>query len=85
MPQTAQLIEHECRITALLRTEPLLERAQHFLHALGGAFLLLDAVLEAEDFVLQLAVRLLELGAILEKRHDAPVVFGGFVPDEKAA
>ncbi len=56
LPQPAQLIEHERGIAAVLRPEPLLERRQHFLHARRGAFLLLDAVLETIDFVLELAV-----------------------------
>src|SRR5262245_50637104 len=77
LPEPAQLIEHERGIAALLRAEPLLERRQHFLHARGRAFLLLDAILEAIDLVLELAVGFLELRAILEKR-EYPGLFPGF-------
>ena len=70
LPEAAQLIEHERGIAALRRAEPQLERAEHFLHALRRAFLLLDAVLQAIDFVLQLAIGFLELRTIAEQRED---------------
>ena len=48
--------------------------AEHLLHALRRAFLLLDAILQPIDFVLQPAIGLLELRALAEQRQD-PVVF----------
>jgi hypothetical protein len=78
LPQPAQLVENESGISAVLRTETLLEGREHFLHALGRALLLLDAIFQAIDFVLQLAIGFLELRAIAKERKH-PRVFGGFV------
>ncbi len=66
LPEATQLVEHERRITALRIGEAHLERAEHLLHALRRAFLLLDAVLEAIDLILQPAIGLLELGTLAE-------------------
>ncbi|TLY62161.1 MAG: hypothetical protein E6K48_05495 [Gammaproteobacteria bacterium] len=76
LPQAAQLIEHQRRVAGLGRDEPPLERSQHVLHALGGRLLLLDQVLEAEGLLLQVAVGLLELGAIAKQRQHPMVVIG---------
>src|SRR5262245_48919737 len=59
LPQRPQLIEHQRRIAALLRPEPLLEGSEHLLHAGGSAFLLLDTVFETIDLVFELAVSFL--------------------------
>ena len=83
LPQAAQLIEHERGISGLRNAQARLQRAQHLLHALRGAFLLLDAVLETVDLFLQLAVGLLQLGAIAEQGEDAPILFGRRCPYER--
>jgi len=48
LPQAAQLIKHQRRVSALGGAQPPLERVEHLLDALGGRLLLLDEVLEAE-------------------------------------
>ncbi len=86
LPQCAQLVEHERGIAAFLSTEPLLESRQHFLDALGSAFLLLDAVLEPVDLVLQLAVGFFQFRAIAEQRQNTIDPLRWIcLPDEKAA
>ena len=74
LPEPAELVEHDGRIGRLGNAETHLEGVQHFLHAHGRAFLLLDAVLEPVDFFLQLPVGFLQLGAIAKKREDTVVL-----------
>ncbi len=76
LPQPPQLVEHERGITGVGHPQPRLERVEHFLDTLRGPFLLLDAVLETIDLVLQLAVCLLELGSVTEQGEDA-ILLGG--------
>ena len=54
-PQLLELVEHQRLVAALRLREALLEGLQHFLDAGGRAFLLLDPVLEALDFLLRVA------------------------------
>src|SRR5207237_310090 len=77
LPQAAQLIEHQRRVSGLGGAQAPLERIEHVLHALGGTFLLLEQVLEAEDLVLQPAVGLLELGAVAKQRQHPVVLIIG--------
>jgi len=53
--------------------QPFLEPLQQFLHARRRAFLLLDAVLEPLDLILRVAEGFLELDAVAEQVHHAPV------------
>ncbi len=73
-PQLAQLIEHQRWIGGIGLAEARFQGLQHFLHAHGRPFLLLDAVLEALDLILDAAVSLLELGTIA-KQTDQAVIF----------
>ena len=57
-PQLAQLIEDQGRIGGFGLRQTRLQALQHLLHARRGAFLLLDAILEALQLVLQRRYRL---------------------------
>ena len=72
----AQLVEHQRAVSGLGVAEPPLERAQHLLHALRGALLLLDEVLETEGLVLQAPVGFLQLRTIAEQLEDAVILIG---------
>ena len=73
-PQLAQLIEHQGRVGRIRLAQSCFDPLQHFLHASGRTFLLLDAVFEALHLVLDTAIGFLELGAIAEKMHQPVVI-----------
>ncbi len=75
LPQAPKLIEHQRRIGGLAEAQTALQSGENILHPPCHAFLLLDAVLEPINFFAQVAVGLLELRPIAEKRED-PMVFG---------
>src|SRR5262249_5486479 len=56
------------------QAEARVERVEHLLYPLRGAFLLLDEVLESETLLLQVAVGLFQLRAVAKQRQH-PVVF----------
>ena len=73
-PDLAQLVEHQRLVGGGRLRKSRLEPLQQFLHARRGAFLLLDAILEALDFFLRAAERFLQLNAVAEQVEDAPFV-----------
>ena len=74
IPQFAQLIEHQRRIARLRLRQARLQGLQHFLHARGRAFLLLDAILHALHFILQRDMGFLQFRAIAKQVQHAVVV-----------
>src|SRR5579862_3254484 len=82
LPEPAQLIEYQRRERRLGETEPALERTQHFLHSLRGTLLLLDAILQAIDLLLQLPVRLLQLRTVAKQSEHAMVFLRGLFAAE---
>ena len=76
LPQGAQLVEHQRRVRSLGKPQPCLQGAEHFLDAGRGALLLLDPILQAIDFFLQLPVGLLQFGAIAEQGENAMIILG---------
>src|SRR6185437_8844556 len=82
LPESAQLVKHQRRKRRLGDPEAAFERAQHLLYALSRALLLLDAVLQAVDFLLQLAIGLLQLRAVAEQGEHAMVILRSVVAAE---
>src|ERR1700730_7760099 len=74
LPELAQLVEDQSGIGGVGDAEAHFQRVQHFLDALGGPFLLLDAVLEAVDLFLQLPVGLFQLGTVAKQGENAAVL-----------
>jgi hypothetical protein len=74
IPQLAQLIEHQSGISGLGLGQAPFQALQHFLYARGGAFLLLDPILQSLHFVLQRDMGFLQFGAVTKQVQHAVVV-----------
>ena len=69
LPQSTQLVEHQCAEPAAKIRKQVAQPIQLLLHANGGAFLLFEAVAQQVKFVLKVRVRLFQARAILEELH----------------
>ena len=68
-PEPSQLVENECGVTRLRIAEQRFERIHLLLRLPGPSLLLLEALLKFVNLVLQVPIRLLETGAVLEELY----------------
>src|ERR1700684_4496881 len=74
LPEPAKLIEHEGGETGAHIRQEVPERIQLFLHPDGRSLLLLEAVAQEMEFILEIGIALLQARAILEELHE-PLFF----------
>ena len=70
LPECAQLEKHQRAETRFRIAEQIAERVHLFLHADGGAFLLLQPIAQQVKFVLEVRVGLFQARTILEQLHE---------------
>src|SRR5579871_6183997 len=75
LPECPQLVEHQGAEAGLRIPEQLPQRIQLLLNPDGGAFLLLEAVAQQVELILEIRIGLLEARAILEELHE-PLFLG---------
>ena len=68
-PEPSQLVENERGVTRLRIAEQRFERIHLLLRLPGPSLLLLEALLKFVNLVLQIPIRLLETGAVLEELY----------------